>query len=270
MSCSPQLSARGAKFALVVHPFPETRLSTLPQQLLDGSTTKCRIDNGSAPRRNSRGYTLGCNQGRRKTSVWWSAAVNIIASRDARSRSATVQNDAQHGLRTTVCKVSFRTGRDLVSIEAGGKRLRHLWRCVGTASSRVGGAPSISTPPSTARQRIASQTTDLGSSHEGCEPGSYGILAFRVRELDRVLQERLSLNVRSFISRENESGRPLAFLRHKVSKELEKQLGCTTASARKHVLRCRKPRSGFLRSSDIRLKLAICAGSFLVHLTLLS
>jgi hypothetical protein len=36
------------------------------------------------------------------------------------------------------------------------------------------------------------------------------------------------------------------------------------------LLRCRTPRGGFLRTLDIRLKLAICAGSFLVHLTLLS
>jgi hypothetical protein len=53
-------------------------------------------------------------------------------------------------------------------------------------------------------------------------------------ELERVLQERASLSARSFISREVESGRPLAFLRHKVGKELEKPLGCTIASARKH------------------------------------
>jgi hypothetical protein len=36
------------------------------------------------------------------------------------------------------------------------------------------------------------------------------------------------------------------------------------------LLRCRTPRGGFLRTSDIRVKLAICAGSLLVHLTLLS
>jgi hypothetical protein len=112
--------------------------------------------------------------------------------------------------------------------------LRHLWRCVGRASSEVGEAPSISTPPSTARQQIASRTTDLGSSHEGCEPDSYRSLALRVGELERVLQERASLSARSFISREVESGRPLAFLRHKVGKELEKPIGCTIASARKH------------------------------------
>jgi hypothetical protein len=36
-----------------------------------------------------------------------------IASRAARGRSATVQYDAQHGYKTTVCKVCFRTGREL-------------------------------------------------------------------------------------------------------------------------------------------------------------
>jgi hypothetical protein len=103
-------------------------------------------------------------KGRRKTSVWWSATITRIAVRAARGRSATVQYDAQHGYKTTVSKVCFRTGREFVNIESGGKMLRHLWRCVGTASSQVGGASSISTPPFTARQLIASKTTDLGPS----------------------------------------------------------------------------------------------------------
>jgi hypothetical protein len=38
-------------------------------------------------------------------------------------------------------------------------------------------------------------------------------------------QERVSLSARSLISREVESGRPLAFLRHNLGKELEKPLG---------------------------------------------
>jgi hypothetical protein len=181
-----------AKLALVVHPYPDSKLSTSPQQLLDGSTTKCRIENGRAPLWNSRGYTMGCNQGKKENKVWWSAAIISIASHAARGRSATVQYDAQHGYKTTVCKVCFRTGRELVSIESGGTMLRHLWRCVGTASSQVGGAGSISTPPCTARQRIASQTTDLGQIHEFGEPGSYRSLAFRVKELERVLQDRVS------------------------------------------------------------------------------
>jgi hypothetical protein len=112
--------------------------------------------------------------------------------------------------------------------------LRHLWRCVDTASSQMGGASSISMLPSTATQIVTSYTTDLGSRHEGCEPRACRSLALRVRELERVLQERVSLNVRSFISPEAESERPLAFLRHKVGKELEKGLGCTAASARRH------------------------------------
>jgi hypothetical protein len=145
-----------------------------------------------------------------------------------------VQYDAQHGYKTTVSKVCFWTGRELVSIESGGKMLRPLWRCVGTASSQMGGASSISTPPFTARQRIASQTTDLGPIHELCEPGSYRNLAFRVKELERVLQERVSLSTRFLISREVESGRALALLRQNLGKELEKPLGCTIASARKH------------------------------------
>jgi hypothetical protein len=66
MSCSPQLTAKGAKLALVVRSYPETKLCTSPEQLLDGSTTKCRIDNGSAPRWNSRGYTTGCNKGKKE------------------------------------------------------------------------------------------------------------------------------------------------------------------------------------------------------------
>jgi hypothetical protein len=45
---------------------------------------------------------------------------------------------------------------------------------------------------------------------------------------------------------------------------------CTPYSMCYQLLRCRTPRGGFLRSLDIRLKLAICAGSILVHLTLLS
>jgi hypothetical protein len=34
--------------------------------------------------------------------------------------------------------------------------------------------------------------------------------------------------------------------------------------------RCLTPRGGFLRTHDMLLKLNVCAGSFLVHLTLLS
>jgi hypothetical protein len=144
-----------------------------------------------------------------------------------------VQYDAQHGYKNSDSKVCPRTGRKMSSIESGGQRLRHLWRCVCTASSQGGEAPSISTPPSTARQQIASQTTDMGSNHEICEPGSCKSLALRVGELGRLLQERVSLSARSFISHEVESERPLAFLRHNVGKELEKPLGCTIASERK-------------------------------------
>jgi hypothetical protein len=126
-------------------------------------------------------------KGRSKTSVWWSAAIISIASRAARGRSATVQYDAQNGYKTTVCKVCFRKGRELVSIESGGKMLGHHWRFEGTASSQVGGACSFSTPPCTERQRIASQTTDLGPIQELSEPGSYRSLAFCLGELERVL-----------------------------------------------------------------------------------
>jgi hypothetical protein len=97
---------------------------------------------------------------RMKTSVWWSAPIISIARSAARSLSATVQYDSQHRYKITVSKVCFRTGRELVSIESGGEKLQHHWRCVGTASSQVGSASSISTPRYTARQRIASKTAD--------------------------------------------------------------------------------------------------------------
>jgi hypothetical protein len=45
---------------------------------------------------------------------------------------------------------------------------------------------------------------------------------------------------------------------------------CTPYSMCYQLLQCRTPRDGFLRIKDIRLKLAICAGSILVHLTILS
>jgi hypothetical protein len=49
-------------------------------------------------------------KGRRKTSVWWSAAIISISSRAARSRSAAMQYEAHHGYKTTVSRVCFRTG----------------------------------------------------------------------------------------------------------------------------------------------------------------
>jgi hypothetical protein len=82
-------------------------------------------------------------KGRRKTSVWWSAVIISIASRSAKSRSATVQYEAQHEYKNTASKVCFNTGREFVTIESGGKLLQHLWRCVDTSSSQMGGASSI-------------------------------------------------------------------------------------------------------------------------------
>jgi hypothetical protein len=97
MSCSPQLTSLGPKLALVVHPYPESKLSASPQQLLNGSSTKSRIDNGALSVGTRVAILWDVTKGGRKTSVWWSAAIISIASRAARGRSETVQYDAQHG-----------------------------------------------------------------------------------------------------------------------------------------------------------------------------
>jgi hypothetical protein len=88
--------------------------------------------------------------------------------------------------------------------------------------------------PSTAtRQVVASFTNDFGLIHDEGDPVTCRSLTLRVVELERVFQDLVPLNDRSFISREAESERPLAYLRHKVGEELEKPLGCRIAFARK-------------------------------------
>jgi hypothetical protein len=173
-------------------------------------------------------------KGRSKTSVWWGAAIISIGKRGAKSRSATVQYKARHGYEATASNVCFKTERELVTIESGGKRERHLWRCVDTTSSQIGGTPSVSILQSTVRQLSASHNSDVGSSPERCELGQYRSLALRVGELEWLFQRRAPHNAGSFCARETDSERPLAFLRHKVGMELEKSVGGTVASARKH------------------------------------
>jgi hypothetical protein len=146
-------------------------------------------------------------KGRRKMNVWWGASIISIRSRGAKSRSATVQYEAQHGYETTASNVCFKTERDLVTIELGGKREGHLWRCVDTTSSQMDGTPSISILPSTVRQPCASHNSDLGSSPEGRELGQYGSLALRVGELEWLFQRRVPHNAGSFVARETDSER---------------------------------------------------------------
>lgn len=166
---------------------------------------------------------------RRKSSVWWGAAIISIESSGLKSRSATVQYEARHGYEATVTTVCFRTERELVSIESKGKRVQHLWRCLD-----MGGACSIPVQPSAAGQPIASEHSRLESRQAGGEQGQYESLVLRVGELERLFQERVPINPGYSRSNETESERPLAFLRHKVGVELEKALGGSVGSVRKH------------------------------------
>jgi hypothetical protein len=167
-------------------------------------------------------------EGKRKTSVWWTAAIATIGRPGGDGRIAKVAYDAQHGYSCTSSSVCFRNVRDLETIYRGGRKERHLWR-------RVESVSSDSSESSIPRVRGTSTNgEDIGSHHVGREPARYEQLASRVHGLEHQVQELLSHRVGSLTSAELQAARPLAFARHRVGLELEKPLSFTAASVRRH------------------------------------
>jgi hypothetical protein len=83
----------------------------------------------------------------------------------------------------------------------------------------MGGASSVSMPPSTSVQLFASHTSDLGSRDEGHEPGPRRNLAVRGRELERVCRRGFPLKMDRY-SRETKPDDPLVFSRHNLGIKL--------------------------------------------------